>query len=227
MNATEPGALAIWHDVEPEAEAMVNDWYNRQHHPERVGVPGFLSARRYAAVSGAPKYFILYATRGVPVLTSPDYLERLDHPTEWTRRVMPHFRNMTRTVCRLVLRLGLGEGGAAGAWRLAAQPGHDEALMGWLRAEALPTIAGLPGIVSLMLLRGDPGASGLSSRERKLRAGSDHLADIVVVVTGNDPQAIERVRMQPLGDTELAAHGAAPDGAFGIYRLIFALSAPL
>jgi len=57
------GALAIWHDVLPEAEAMVHHWYNREHHLDRVTLPGFLSARRYIAITGTPKIFFLYETR--------------------------------------------------------------------------------------------------------------------------------------------------------------------
>ena len=71
------GVLAIWQDFAPEAEQMVNEWYNREHHAERVAVPGFLSARRYVAITGRPKYFVFYETESFEVLSSPAYRERL------------------------------------------------------------------------------------------------------------------------------------------------------
>ena len=40
MARAQPGILAVWQDWAPGAEALVADWYNREHHAERVAVPG-------------------------------------------------------------------------------------------------------------------------------------------------------------------------------------------
>ncbi len=53
--ASPEGILAIWTDVIPEQEAVFEDWYNRQHLPERRGAPGFLSSSRHRAISGGPR----------------------------------------------------------------------------------------------------------------------------------------------------------------------------
>jgi hypothetical protein len=216
-----PGALAIWHDVLPEAEDMVNEWYNREHHLDRVDLPGFLSARRYVALTGAPKYFCLYATRDMAALTSPEYLARLNNPTEASRRALPTYRNMSRTACRQVLKLGLGEGGVVGTWRLMAQPGRTDELLAWLRDPVLPAMARRSEAVSVLLLRGDPAATNVSSRERKLRNDQDRSADLIVVLSANLTEQIERLRTELLPDTRLSEHGAAAESAFGIYRLVF------
>ena len=42
-----PGLLAVWNDIAAEDEAEFNAWYVEEHVPERLGVPGILSARRY------------------------------------------------------------------------------------------------------------------------------------------------------------------------------------
>jgi len=53
------GALAIYHDLPDHEHARFKAWHTYEHMPERVGVPGFVRARRYAAFQGRPQYFIL------------------------------------------------------------------------------------------------------------------------------------------------------------------------
>src|SRR5689334_19239000 len=88
--------LAVWNDVDPEHETEYHRWYWTQHLPERLSVPGFLSAHRYRAVDAPQKFFTWYYVRSIEVLRSAPYLERLTNPTDWTQQVMPWFRNMTR-----------------------------------------------------------------------------------------------------------------------------------
>ena len=81
-------------------------------------MPGFLLGRRYEAVSGQPRYFNFYLTQSADVLKSAAYLERLDHPTPMTRKIMSEiFKDMIRTVCHRTLRLGAMRGAAAVAVR--------------------------------------------------------------------------------------------------------------
>src|ERR1019366_3439141 len=45
-----PGALLmVVVDVDPEHEEEFNRWYDKEHIPERLAMPGFRSARRYAS----------------------------------------------------------------------------------------------------------------------------------------------------------------------------------
>ena len=57
MSLTGLGVVAIWHDLLPEAKGDFYEWHNREHMPERVGIPGFRRGRRYIATAGAPEYF--------------------------------------------------------------------------------------------------------------------------------------------------------------------------
>ena len=50
------GVAAIWHDIAPEGEDDYHHWHCHEHVPERVSIPGFLRGRRYAGVSGTPRY---------------------------------------------------------------------------------------------------------------------------------------------------------------------------
>src|SRR5690606_25861722 len=97
----QPGILAIWNGCRPGREAEFEHWYQSEHLPERLAVPGFLLGRRYEAVVGSPRYYCCYLTQSPQVLISPAYLERLNAPTPMTQRVMSEmFIDMTRALCR-------------------------------------------------------------------------------------------------------------------------------
>ena len=54
------GLLMVYTDVAPEHENEFNRWYNEEHIPERLSIPGVLNAARYTAVRGGPKYLACY-----------------------------------------------------------------------------------------------------------------------------------------------------------------------
>src|ERR1700730_11880409 len=91
MSLAGQGVAAIWNDILPEGRADFFEWHNREHMPERVGIPGFRRGRRYIALSGAPEFFTLYETDSPEVLVGQDYLNRLNNPTPLTQRVPPKF----------------------------------------------------------------------------------------------------------------------------------------
>jgi hypothetical protein len=118
------GVLAVWNDIAPELEAEYNDWYTNQHLPERVGIEGFLRGRRFRRVSeGGPRYFTLYEVENTDVLKSAPYMERLNTPTDWTKKVAPQFQNSTRTACSVTTSVGRGIGGYATTIEVGAAAG--------------------------------------------------------------------------------------------------------
>lgn len=71
--------------MEPEAgtEEKFNKWYNQHHVPERVSVPGILSARRYELCDGdgALKYLAIYELKDEAVLHGEAYLKNAAEST--------------------------------------------------------------------------------------------------------------------------------------------------
>jgi hypothetical protein len=115
------GILAIFNNVAPGREAEFEEWFQHEHLAERIAVPGFLLGRRHEAV-GNPRYFNFYVTTSVEVMKSPAYLARLDQPTSMTRTVMSEiFKDMIRTVCHRVFRLGRWHGRRSRAARRRSQ----------------------------------------------------------------------------------------------------------
>ena len=96
-DAVRRGLLLVMIEVDPAHEEEFNRWYNEEHLPERRGCPGFLSARRFVAVEGGPKYLALYDLESPEVLQSAAY-ERIYPQSAWTQRVSKHFLRMVRNV---------------------------------------------------------------------------------------------------------------------------------
>jgi hypothetical protein len=82
--------LMVWTDVPADKEGEFNRWYNEEHIPERMAIPGFLSAARYEAVKGSPKHLAYYELESVGVLQSDAYLKVSRNPTPWTQKIGPH-----------------------------------------------------------------------------------------------------------------------------------------
>ncbi len=218
------GVAAIWHNVAPEFQVDYNHWHCYEHVPERVGIPGFLRGRRYVAIEGAPEFFHFYETETLATLTSEAYLERLNNPTEWTRRVGPNIKDNNRTLSDVVASHGIGGGAAILTGRLQAAPGRDAELSTWLGDDVLPKLIGRPGIVAAHLLRGDHNSSATQTEEKAMRDRPDDVADWVVFVEGIEAAPLDPLwRDGDLSEQTLKEHGAS-SAALGTYRLHFTLS---
>jgi hypothetical protein len=110
--------LALWNDFDPGRDAEYNCWHTFEHVPERVGIEGILSGRRYLARERAERrYFTLYELEGLAALDGPQYADVVDRPTEWSAAMRPSFRNFLRSPCATVLTTGLGMAGSIATFR--------------------------------------------------------------------------------------------------------------
>jgi hypothetical protein len=114
MNADKQrGLLCIWTDVDRAHELDFNRWYDREHMQERVAIPGFQSARRFAAAIDCPRpYLALYYTDNLGVFQSEAYRTAFANQTAWSLENFKRMRGTQRRVGRLSLEQGEGEGGA-------------------------------------------------------------------------------------------------------------------
>ena len=53
---------------------------------------------------------MIYELTDTSVLTSPDYLERLNNPTPWTEEIMTTARSANRALCKVVASMDLVSG---------------------------------------------------------------------------------------------------------------------
>jgi len=82
------GFLLVLMQPPPAFEDEFNAWYDTEHVPERLAVPGFETALRYVCISGAPRYLAMYDIQTPAVLDSEAYLRvSFDRSSPWTKRV--------------------------------------------------------------------------------------------------------------------------------------------
>ena len=208
-------AMVLQFDVEPAAIADHDDWHTHEHLPERLAIPGFLRGTRWIAAGGGPRYLVVYEVADLATLTSEAYLARLDAPSAWTTRVMPHYRGMRRGFCTVAASAGFGAGHAARLWRFATDaPGQAAWRRRWVD-EVLPAWVATPGIGGAHLLEGAD--TPRMTREQSLR-GADAGVDGLLLATGYRAEALRRL------DAGLDEHDAGGTVA-SMYDFDYALSA--
>lgn len=215
-------AITIWCDVAPEVRDEFDDWHAHEHMPERLSIPGFRRGSRWVAEAGTG-YCMLYEAADEATITSGPYLERLNAPTPWSRKMMPHHRNMVRSPCRVEAAFGAGLGQALLTVRLSPNPADADRLGTWLTKELLPGLPSRKGLVAAHLLRNIARPDAAQTTEQKLRGGDAH-ADWVVLVAGYRTDAVASVAAQDLAQAALVARGALPGSVAGLYRLAHMLS---
>ena len=179
------GAVCIWHDLLPEARDDFHQWHNREHMPERVGIPGFRRGRRYVVIAGAPEYFNLYEADSAEVLSGQDYLNRLNAPTEWTRQVVPSFRNVSRSICRVVYTHGVGQGAFILTQRFDVGERDRPQVVKALRQRLLPPLCDNKGIAGVHLCLADESISKVETAEKKARADTTQVPTWIILIEGN------------------------------------------
>ena len=214
------GVLAIWHSITPEGESDYWRWHDREHIPERVGVPGFLRGRRYRSLERSLDYLDLYEVEDPETLRSAPYLSRLNDPTPWTRRMVPHFLNTLRVGYRVAASAGRGQGGTLLTLRLAVAggPGRPAALAG----SSLAAIQDVTGVVSVHVLDATPEVTSIATEEKRLRGPGDRDRGAVdpwcLLVEADDAAVLAELRAGPLAPERLRA-GAAELRAAEAYQL--------
>jgi hypothetical protein len=222
MSLAGKGVIAIWQDLVPEFRQEYREWHNCQHIPERLAIPGFRRARRFITVEGGPEFYTLYEAGRVEDVSGKAYLDRLNAPTEWTRKIMPAFRNMARSVCRVVYSEGTGEGGFMVTCRFAFPEGKQAQAIPELRSRLLPPLHELPGIAGVHFCVADESASGIQTFEKTFRAVEDLVAPCVVMIEGSSLPCVRTAADQMVEKMVLFLDGGPVDKA--IYQLEHASS---
>jgi hypothetical protein len=216
--------MAIWHDIEASGEAEYSDWHTRQHMPERLGVPGFLAGRRGVDWGlSHQRWFTLYETRTLEVLSSDAYRARLNNPTPWSNRTQPNFRNFARSACILSASTGRGFGGAMATIRLNMRE-DDLATFEAAADRVAHRIALLDGVCGAHLGVAAPQTTRINTRETELRASTgEDVFDAVVLVDGVGRRELTRIlpEVQKLLDAALTTTSQQ----VGIYDLAYLLMA--
>lgn len=200
MTQAEPAGLMVFlADIDPRYEARFLEWHNCEHMPERVSVPGFREGRRYRDLGGSPRFLMMYFTDSAGVLGSRPYVERLDHPTPWTRESLGHFRNPSRNVYTVLAgrgRTSLREFPYLISIRFDIAPDAEARIRPSIEDRLVPRLAALPRVGRLRFFGIDAAVSGIETAERGLHAGGPGSQPFLLLAECAQPNAAESGQWQ-------------------------------
>jgi hypothetical protein len=220
--------LALWGNADPEMEDGFNDWYTHEHLPERINIPGFLRARRWVSClederTAHWKYFTLYEVDSAEVLASDAYLAMLNNPTPGTRRFLPGFTKMSRTVCHVSHSVARGTGGNAVFVEFGPKPGAERRLRDWVVNSLSRENMKRTGCLAVHLCEVDDVATRVGGTAEAYKSLPTTGGRWLLVIEGAWPNPALKLE-EHLRDLEgLEKHGALPDYSYEMYRLLAAL----
>jgi len=215
-----PAAILLSFDIAREAISEHDDWHTHEHLPERLSIPGFVRGTRWVALRGQRGYFVLYEVRQLATLTSDAYRKRLNQPTPWTSKMMPHYRGMTRGFCSVTGSFGFGLGHVGLLLRFKPEDEAESSLRKWLLEDALPELPSKPGIGSAHLF--ERALTPELTHEQRIR-GADAGIDWALFVTGYSQDALMSLAHADLATAQLVERGAT--GVLeALYRMDYLLT---
>ncbi|HMN84250.1 MAG TPA: hypothetical protein PKA20_30565 [Burkholderiaceae bacterium] len=210
-------ALAMWWDIAPNRRDEFEHWHSHEHFPERMGIPGFRRGSRWASADGGEGFFVLYELERHETLSSPAYLARLNAPTPWSTKLMPHHRNMVRSQCVVLDSAGSGLARQVLTVRLSPAAGDETRLRDHLTVLGRERAAA-PGLTGAHLLQTRTPAIA-QTHEQRLRGGGDGAADWIWLVHGYDEAALRALGDRCRDEDALQRAGATGAVQAGLYSL--------
>lgn len=215
-------ALAMWWDIEPDVRDEFEHWHAHEHFPERLALPGFLRASRWRESDEGKGVFVLYELADYDVLSSAGYIARLNAPSVWSVRLMPHHLRMIRSQCRVVTSHGGITSNFAVTIRFSPRDGQERAVHAAVEriARSAWMEAGLFGVHLLA----HEAPSIAATTEQRIRGLSDSAADWILLACGYNEASLHAFCHRLLADSLLSAAMERPSSD-AICRLKLAISA--
>ena len=223
------GILIVWIDIRAEIEADFNDWYDREHLPDRVlRTPGFLRGRRYVAhreTTGAPRFLTYYDLQSTAVMLSDAHMALRRQRTARDQLFVPLFRNTIKGICDVVCRAGSGDGDYLVLLPVVAEAGRAQAFAQGICAKLLPDLAASRGVASAVFATRNDAVTHASSAKDD-RAGDRYVEDLLAVEVSSE--AGVAAALTHLSVANLALLGGTPHlmAVPSVLRLTYALRAP-
>ena len=172
------GLLGGGFDFSAADEEEFNAWYDTEHVPERLRIPGFINAVRWIGADEPTVSLALYDLESLDVLRKPEYhAVSPQNFSPWAQRLLVR-------KCRRILRFNAEQIGtrkiapddAKGllVFTTNVDPQVEAEFNEWYDAEHIPRLAALPGVLMARRFR-TAGPSIAGSGERKYIA-TYHLA---------------------------------------------------
>jgi hypothetical protein len=161
------GLLLAMLEPRQEMEEEFNEWYDQEHIPERKAIPGIITAQRFIAHGGSPKYLALYDLERLEVLESEAY-KRVGpaNYSPWTRRINRKARIFIRQIWH---QMSPGKdvlshkSGTLILWSFDCPKDRREDFNDWFEKACFLDLKGIQGYIqSRRFSRGDGDATDLA-----------------------------------------------------------------
>jgi hypothetical protein len=128
-----------------------HDWYDLEHVPERLRVPGFINAQRWIGAEAPNIAVAIYDLDSPSVMNTPPYLAvGGDNVSVWTRRIAGRTTRLMRFEGEQILPGDSTAPDRAGGLLIASMnvaPEIEPEFNEWYNAEHLPSLAAVPGVL--------------------------------------------------------------------------------
>jgi hypothetical protein len=145
------GVLIAAMDFSACPEDEFHDWYDLEHVPERLRIPGFLNAERWIDIENPKISVATYDLETVAVLRSPPYLAIAGaNSSPWTKRTQRFRKSLMRYEGEQILPGDATAPANAGGLLLVGMTpsAEDEtAFNAWYDTEHVPALARVPGVL--------------------------------------------------------------------------------
>ena len=96
--------LVVMMDVDPEHDEEFNRWYDEEHLPERLEIPGYVSARRFKLEEGEGvlKYLCIWELEDSTPLSSEEYEAQRARPGELRDRALSYVKQRARGIYKQI-----------------------------------------------------------------------------------------------------------------------------
>jgi hypothetical protein len=164
----------------PEDE--FHDWYDLEHVPERLRIPGFLNAERWIDIKNPKISIATYDLDTAAVLRSPPYLAIAGaNSSPWTKRTQRFRKSLMRYEGEQLAPGDMAAPAGAAAILLIAMnvaPQAEAEFNDWYNTEHIPALGGVKGVLSARRYRGTAGLqpTGLSRGATQRYAALYHLS---------------------------------------------------
>ncbi|OJT03849.1 hypothetical protein TRAPUB_5472 [Trametes pubescens] len=154
-----PGILFVYSDLGPTvSEDEYNDWYDNEHVPLCVSIPGFESWSRWVAVDGVhPTYGALYDLSSTSIITELPYTNLVTTRSEREQSLISRLALLDRRTYTLREPVFPPAAGAAydprkpglymSILEIEVRPGAEDDHNTWYDEEHIPMLTEVPGWV--------------------------------------------------------------------------------
>ena len=147
--------LFVYSEPGPVPEAEFTDWYDNEHVPARLSVPGFSNVRRFQAADGEVPSWLATYDLAPGTLASPEYKALAENASAREKSIMSSLGILDRRVYEPLSTAGAawapgapdpgGSPPAVLAVGLSVPPAVEADLAAWYADEHIPMLLAVPG----------------------------------------------------------------------------------